>query len=48
MMKNTRITVAVYLIRRLKEIGVEHLFGVPGDFKIAGENKSPRLDKILD
>ena len=26
------ITVAGYLILRLKEIGVDHLFGVPGDF----------------
>jgi indolepyruvate decarboxylase len=27
-----QITVAQYLLLRLKEIGVDHLFGVPGDF----------------
>jgi indolepyruvate decarboxylase len=28
----TEITGAEYLLTRLKEIGVNHLFGVPGDF----------------
>ena len=31
-MKNSEITVAEYLIIRLKEIGADHIFGVPGDF----------------
>jgi len=31
-MINSEITVADYLLTRLKEIGVDHLFGVPGDF----------------
>ena len=38
------ITVAEYLLIRLKEIGVDHLFGVPGDFVLGFFNqlmKSP-------
>ncbi len=31
-MNNTEITVGEYLLLRLKEIGVDDLFGVPGDF----------------
>jgi indolepyruvate decarboxylase len=31
-MAKPKITVAEYLIRRLKEIGAEHLFAVPGDY----------------
>jgi indolepyruvate decarboxylase len=31
-MAKPRVTVAEYLIRRLKEFGVEHLFTVPGDY----------------
>lgn len=31
-MINSEITVAEYLLIRLKEIGVDHIFGVPGDF----------------
>ena len=31
-MLSSEITVAEYLLTRLKEIGVDHLFGVPGDF----------------
>ncbi len=31
-MANEEITVSDYLLIRLKEIGVDHLFGVPGDF----------------
>lgn len=31
-MAKSRVTVAEYLIRRLKEFGVEHLFTVPGDY----------------
>jgi len=37
-------TVADYLLARLKEIGVDHLFGVPGDFVLGFFNqvlKSP-------
>ncbi|MEU4199632.1 thiamine pyrophosphate-binding protein [Streptomyces sp. NPDC026294] len=29
-----RITVADYLLRRLRELDVEHLFGVPGDYNL--------------
>jgi len=31
-MQDARITVGEYLLLRLKQIGVDHLFGVPGDF----------------
>ena len=31
-MISSEITVAEYLLARLKEIGVDHIFGVPGDF----------------
>ncbi|RIA84104.1 thiamine diphosphate-binding protein [Glomus cerebriforme] len=30
----TKMKVALYLIRRLKELGVKHVFGVPGDFNL--------------
>src|SRR5674476_103468 len=30
--KKSEITVGEYLLSRLKEIGVDHIFGVPGDF----------------
>ncbi|MFK8848713.1 alpha-keto acid decarboxylase family protein [Streptomyces sp. Ac-502] len=30
----SRITVADYLLRRLRELDVEHLFGVPGDYNL--------------
>lgn len=43
LMKNaamkTTITVAEYLLLRLKEIGVDHLFGVPGDFVLGFLNQ---------
>jgi len=35
----TKITVAEYLLIRLKEIGVDHLFGVPGDFVLGFFNQ---------
>ncbi len=38
-MINTEITVAEYLLHRLKEIGVDHLFGVPGDFVLGFFNQ---------
>jgi TPP-dependent 2-oxoacid decarboxylase len=28
-----KITIGDYLIRRLQEAGIQHLIGVPGDFK---------------
>ncbi len=34
------ITVADYLLTRLKEIGVDHLFGVPGDFVLGFLNEA--------
>ena len=38
-MISTEITVAEYLLTRLKEIGVDHLFGVPGDFVLGFFNQ---------
>ncbi|MGD0959376.1 MAG: thiamine pyrophosphate-binding protein [Methylomonas sp.] len=38
-MENSKITIADYLIARLKEIGVDHLFGVPGDFVLGFLNQ---------
>ena len=43
-MKNAEITVAEYLITRLKEIGVDHLFGVPGDFILGFLNQVLKSD----
>ena len=36
---NSEITVAEYLLIRLKEIGVDHIFGVPGDFVLGFFNQ---------
>jgi indolepyruvate decarboxylase len=38
-MTSTEITVAEYLLTRLKQIGVDHLFGVPGDFVLGFFNQ---------
>jgi indolepyruvate decarboxylase len=38
-MAGSEITVAEYLLTRLKEIGVDHLFGVPGDFVLGFFNQ---------
>ena len=38
-MIRSEITVAEYLLTRLKEIGVDHLFGVPGDFVLGFFNQ---------
>jgi TPP-dependent 2-oxoacid decarboxylase len=43
-MKNSEITVAEYLLIRLKEIGVDHLFGVPGDFVMGFFNQVMKSD----
>jgi indolepyruvate decarboxylase len=43
-MKSSEITVADYLITRLKEIGVNHLFGVPGDFVLGFFNQVLKSD----
>ena len=43
-MKNTEITVAEYLLLRLKEIGVDHIFGVPGDFVLGFFNQVLKSD----
>ncbi|MFH8347980.1 alpha-keto acid decarboxylase family protein [Streptomyces sp. NPDC018045] len=37
-----RITVADYLLRRLRELDIEHLFGVPGDYNLGF------LDQVTD
>ena len=39
LMTRPEITVAEYLLTRLKEIGVDHLFGVPGDFVLGFLNQ---------
>jgi indolepyruvate decarboxylase len=38
-MNSSQTTVADYLLTRLKEIGVDHLFGVPGDFVLGFLNQ---------
>jgi len=40
----TKITIAEYLLTRLKEIGVDHLFGVPGDFVLGFLNQVLKSD----
>jgi indolepyruvate decarboxylase len=45
-MISSEITVADYLIARLKEIGVDHLFGVPGDFVLGFLNQVMKSDLI--
>jgi thiamine pyrophosphate-dependent acetolactate synthase large subunit-like protein len=34
MTKMAKMKIAEYLIKRLKQLGVKHLFGVPGDFNL--------------
>jgi indolepyruvate decarboxylase len=41
---SAEFTVAAYLLARLKEIGVEHLFGVPGDFVLGFLNQALKSD----
>jgi len=43
-MINPEVTVAEYLLTRLKEIGVDHLFGVPGDFVLGFLNEVLKSD----
>ncbi len=43
-MIHSEITVAEYLLYRLKEIGVDHLFGVPGDFVLGFFNQVLKSD----
>ena len=43
-MISSQITVAEYLLTRLKEIGVDHLFGVPGDFVLGFFNQVLKSD----
>ena len=43
-MINSEITVAEYLLTRLKAIGVDHLFGVPGDFVLGFFNQVLKSD----
>ena len=43
-MTNPEVTVAEYLLTRLKEIGVDHLFGVPGDFVLGFLNEVLKSD----
>jgi indolepyruvate decarboxylase len=44
MASSSQITVAEYLLFRLKEIGVDHLFGVPGDFVLGFLNQVLKSD----
>ena len=39
-------TVGDYLLARLKEIGVDHLFGVPGDFVLGFLNGFSRATSV--
>jgi len=39
---NQNYTVARYILHRLEEIGVKHLFGVPGDYNL------DFLDEVVD
>jgi TPP-dependent 2-oxoacid decarboxylase len=41
---SSEITIAEYLLTRLKEIGVDHLFGVPGDFVLGFFNQVLKSD----
>jgi indolepyruvate decarboxylase len=43
-MISAEITVAEYLLARLKEIGVDHIFGVPGDFVLGFFNQVLKSD----
>jgi len=43
-MINAEYTVAEYLLTRLKEIGVNHIFGVPGDFVLGFFNQVLKSD----
>ena len=43
-MVSSEVTVAEYLLTRLKEIGVDHLFGVPGDFVLGFFNQVLKSD----
>jgi TPP-dependent 2-oxoacid decarboxylase len=43
-MISSEVTVAEYLLTRLKEIGVDHLFGVPGDFVLGFFNQVLKSD----
>jgi indolepyruvate decarboxylase len=43
-MISSELTVAEYLLARLKEIGVNHLFGVPGDFVLGFLNQALKSD----
>ncbi|WP_347986441.1 thiamine pyrophosphate-binding protein [Methylomonas sp. AM2-LC] len=43
-MNTSQFTVANYLISRLQEIGVDHLFGVPGDFVLGFLNQVLKSD----
>jgi len=43
-MPHPEITVAEYLLIRLKELGVDHLFGVPGDFVLGFFNQVLKSD----
>ncbi|MDA3875623.1 MAG: thiamine pyrophosphate-binding protein, partial [Halothiobacillus sp.] len=38
-MTSSKITVSEYLLTRLKQIGLDHLFGVPGDFVLGFFNQ---------
>jgi TPP-dependent 2-oxoacid decarboxylase len=33
-MSSAKLTIGTYLLRRLKELGVDIIFGVPGDYNL--------------
>lgn len=39
-----RISIAEFLLRRLKEAGCDHIFGVPGDFVLGFFNQILKSD----
>jgi indolepyruvate decarboxylase len=43
-MKSSEITIAEYLLARLKDFGVDHLFGVPRDFVLGFLNQVLKSD----
>ena len=42
MSENKQITVAEYILQRLKSLNVDHVFGIPGDFIL------PFFEKMAD
>jgi TPP-dependent 2-oxoacid decarboxylase len=41
-----RMSVGDFLLRRLAELGVQHLFGVPGDYNLWFLEQAERSDQV--